>query len=55
MRLHRIILLERNITLKGCRIEFGFTKFTTDSNSKKNSLSDYLETVLKYTFTQPNL
>jgi hypothetical protein len=26
MLLHRIILLERNITLKGCRIEFGFTQ-----------------------------
>jgi hypothetical protein len=24
--LHRIILLERNITLKGCRIEFGFAQ-----------------------------
>jgi hypothetical protein len=56
MRLHRIILLERNIILKGCRIEFGFAKFTTDSNSnRKIILSDYLETVLKYTFTQPNL
>jgi nucleoside-diphosphate-sugar epimerase len=26
MLLHRIILLERNITLKGCRIEFGFAQ-----------------------------
>jgi hypothetical protein len=31
-------------------------RFTTDSNSnRKIILSDYLETVLKYTFTQPNL
>ena len=31
-------------------------KFTTDSNANgKIILSDYLETVLKYTFTQPNL
>jgi hypothetical protein len=39
-------------TLKGCRIEFGCPNSML---IRKIILSDYLETVLKYTFTQPNL
>jgi nucleoside-diphosphate-sugar epimerase len=43
-------------TQKAVELNLALPKFTTDSNSnRKIILSDYLETVLKYTFTQPNL
>ena len=43
-------------TQKAVELNLAVPKFTTDSNSiGKIILSDYLETVLKYTFTQPNL
>ena len=41
---------------KAVDLNLPLPKFTTDSNANgKIILSDYLETVLKYTFTQPNL
>ena len=43
-------------TQKAVELNLALPKFTTDSNSnRKIILSNYLETVLKYTFTQPNL
>ncbi|MFV8364035.1 SDR family oxidoreductase [Flavobacterium sp. ZT3P35] len=43
-------------TQKAVELNLALPKFTTGSNSnRKIILSDYLETVLKYTFTQPNL
>nr|WP_309758683.1 SDR family oxidoreductase [Flavobacterium sp.] len=43
-------------TQKAVELNLAVPKFTTDSNSiGKIILSDYLKTVLKYTFTQPNL
>lgn len=43
-------------TQKAIELNLALPKFSTDSNSnRKIILSDYLETALKYTFTQPNL
>ena len=43
-------------TQKAVELNLALPKFTNDSNSnRKIILSDYLKTVLKYTFTQPNL
>ena len=43
-------------TQKAVNLNLALPKFNTNSNaSGKIILSDYLETVLKYTFTQPNL
>jgi hypothetical protein len=55
MRLHRIILLERILYSKAVELNLALPKFTTSNSNRKIILSDYLETVLKYTFTQPNL
>lgn len=47
---------ENYYTQKAVDLNLALPKFTSESNSKgKIILSDYLETVLKYTFTQPNL